>query len=274
LASQELSGSAASIAITPSYLSGWGILTATLSTPSGTAALVRVGDAAGIPLSDSVLSGNVAGFSSFPVSLTGIPVESYPILTLSAELTSNSTTTAPEILDWSLSYTDGPTPLSNVSFSLRGAKTIGTDASNAPIYKTTVNDTTGAGAVKTKTLEWDSYSLTLGETNLLESCSASPYSLQPGSSMSTNLLAGTPTTNSLPIVVENNASSTVTNAKVVLTRSGYVATIRTSLCGFAFFNGLFNDTYDAVVSATGYATTTFPNINVDGNMTAMTLILP
>lgn len=274
LSNEGLSGSARSVSIEPNYLKGWGILSATLSTPSGTTALVRVGDAGGISLPDSILPGNASGFSSFPVSLTSIPTASYPALTLSAGLTSNSTTTAPEILDWSVSYTGGPTPSPNVAFTLTGAKTIGTDAGDKPLYKTTVSDTTGALAEKTETLEWDSYSLSLPNANLIESCSTSPYSLAPASAKNIALIVGAPTTNTLPIIVENNASSTLANAKVVLTKSGYAATIPTSLCGFAYFNGLTSGSYSATVSKSGYATTTFSNINVSGHTPAVTLTLP
>lgn len=274
LADEMLSGSARSVTIAPSYLSGWGILSATMTTPSGTTASVHVGDADGTLLPDSTLPGNSAGFSVFPVSLTGISTANYSILTLSAELASNSTTTTPSLLDWSLSHTDGPAPLPNIAFTLTGAKTIGTDIDDAPIYKTIVNDTTGASAAKTKTLEWDAYSLALASANLIESCSPSPYSLAPASTTDVSLLVGTLTTNTLPIVVENSASSTIASAKVVLGRSGYAATVPTNACGFAFFNGLSSGTYGATVSAAGYTTTIFSNINVAGHTAVTTLILP
>ncbi|MEK7554337.1 MAG: carboxypeptidase-like regulatory domain-containing protein [Patescibacteria group bacterium] len=274
LTNEGLSGSARSVSIEPSYLKGWGILSATLSTPAGTTAKVRVGDAGGTSIPDSILPGNALGFSSFPVSIADIPTAQYPTLTLSAELTSNSTTTAPEVLDWSVSHTDGPVPLPNVAFTLTGAKTIGTDANDKPLYKTTVSGTTGALAEKTETLEWDSYSLALPSANLIESCSSSPYSLQPASAISVAVVTGAPTTNALPVIVENNASSTIANAKVVLAKSGYAATIPTSACGFAFFNGLASGSYSATVSKSGYATTTFPNINVSGYMATTTLMLP
>ncbi|MBI4065977.1 carboxypeptidase regulatory-like domain-containing protein [Candidatus Kaiserbacteria bacterium] len=274
LISGGLSGIARSISVTPSYLSGWGILSATLTTPPGTTAVVHVGDAGGATIPDSVLSGNASGFSSFPVSLTGIPSASYSTLTLSAELTSNSTTTAPEIFEWSISHTDGPTPLPNVAYTLTGAKTVGTNASGAPLYKTIVSGNTGASAERTEALEWDSYLLGLVNANLIEGCSASPYSLAPASTKNVAILVGDMTANTLPLVVENSASSTIASAKVVLAKSGYAATIPTNACGFAYFNGLASGSYSATVSASGYATTTFPNINVAGHSATTTLTLP
>lgn len=274
LANEALSGSARSVIIAPNFLSGWGILTATLLTPSGTTALVHVADTNGVLLSDSVLSGNSAGFLSFPVSLTGVPTTSYSGLTLKADLTSNSTTTTSQVLDWSLSYTDGPVPLPDTAFTLTGAKTIGTEANGAPLYKTTVSDTTGASATKAKTLEWDSYSLVLNGANLIESCPATPYSLAPASTANMSVIAGAPTTNVLPVVITNSANNTIANAKIVLTKSGYAATVPTSACGFAYFNGLSSGTYSATVSANGYSTTTFPAIQVAGHTATTTLVMP
>ena len=64
------------------------------------------------------------------------------------------------------------------------------------------------------------------------------------------------------------------NAKIVLDKSGYAATIPTSLCGIAFFNGLASGTYSATVSAAGYTTTVFPSIGVSGHTATTTLTLP
>ncbi|MGD0328729.1 MAG: carboxypeptidase-like regulatory domain-containing protein [Minisyncoccia bacterium] len=275
LASQMFSGSAHSIAITPSFLDGWGILSATIATSSGATAVIHIDDTSGNPLPDSTLPGNGAGFSSFPVSLLGISTTTYPGLTLEGDLTSNSTATSttPSVLNWSLSYTQGPLPLPNVTFTLTGAKTIGTDANGKPIYKTVVNDTTGANATKTETLEWDTYTPVFG-TPLIESCPASPYALAPASATSTTLIVGTRTTNTLPVLVQNSASSTIANAEVILANNGYAATIPTSACGLAYFNGLSSGSYSATVSATGHATKVFSGIAVSGHTATTTLTLP
>lgn len=274
LTSQMLLGSALSTAITPNSLTGWGILGATIATTTGTTIVIRIDDASGIPLPDSVLTGNSAGFSSFPVSLTGVATSSYPTLALEAILTSAATTTTPTLSTWSLSYTEGIAPLPNVAFTLTGTKTIGTTAGNAPIYKTVVNDTTGAAATKSESLEWDSYTLILSTLPLLESCIPSPYQLPPAVATTTALLTGTLTTNTLPVVVEDTLGNTIGNAKVILTAAGYAATVPTSLCGLAYFNGLALATYTATVSAPGHATTTFPAIVVGGHTAAKIVTLP
>ena len=274
LTSGSLSGSAHSIAVSPSYLDGWGILSATIATTTGTNALIHVDDTSGNLIPDSVLPGNATGFSSFPISLTNVATSSYPALTLEADLTSNSTSTSPSLLDWSLSHTEGPTPLPNVSFTLTGAKTIGTDSNNKSIYKTIVNDATGSSASKTETLEWDAYSLALGSLPIIESCQASPYQIQPATATTTTIIAGTATTNTLPIIVDNASNSTIPNAQVVLTNSGYAATVPTSLCGLAYFNSLASGTYSATISAVGHTTKVFSGITVSGHTATTTLILP
>jgi hypothetical protein len=274
LATGSLSGSAHSVVISPNYLDGWGILSATIATTTGTNVLIHLDDTSGNFIPDSVLPGNAAGFSSFPVSLTNISTSSYTGLTLEADLMSNSTSTSPSLLDWSLSHTEGPAPLANVSFTLTGAKTIGTDSNNKSIYKTVVSDTTGTNATKTETLEWDAYSLALSTLPLIESCQTSPYQIQPATATTTAIIAGTTTTNTLPIVVYNSANNVIGNAEVVLTNNGYAATVPTSACGLAYFGGLASGTYSATVSASGHTTKVFSGINVSGHTATTTLVLP
>ncbi len=274
LASQMLSGSARSVPITPNYLDGWGILSATTNTPAGTAVFIHVNDTAGNMLPDSILADNSVGFSSFPVSLTGISITDYPGIVIEADLTSNSTSTTPSLLDWSLSHTEGPAPLPNVAFTLTGTKTIGTDASSKPIYKTIVNDATDISATKTETLEWDAYSLATPSIPLIESCPTTPYRIQPAAATTTALIVGASTDTTLPVFVENSTGNTIANAKVILTKSGYAATVFTSACGFGYFGGLVNGSYSATISASGYATKVFSGTSVSGNTATTTFTLP
>jgi hypothetical protein len=267
------SGSARSIPISSTAPTGWGILSATTDATELDTVVVRITDTSGTPLPDGVLPGNNAGFSSFPISLTSIATSSYPGLSLEVSLTRVSTSTAPRLLDWSLSHTEAPALSPNMAFTLTGTKTIGTDPSSLPIYKTVVSDTTGSGASKTETLEWDGYTLSLS-ANLVESCPASPYSLTPGSATSTAVIVGAATTNTLPVFVTNSTGATVPLAKVILEKPGYAATVFTSACGLAYFNGLAAGTYTATVSAPGYTTGTFSDIEVAGHTATSTLALP
>jgi Tfp pilus assembly protein PilE len=273
LASEALSGSALSTTTAPGYLSGWGLLQATLATPSGTTAVVQVGDASGTPLPDAALPGNGAGFSSFPVSLVGVSTTTYPALTLTAVLTSNATTTAPSVLDWSLSYTAGPTPLPNSAFTLTGTKTIGTTAGGAVIYKTILNDTSGSTGTKTEILEWDAYTPSYAAP-VIDSCPAAPYVLLPGTTAPASVILGAPSATTLPVVVVDTLGDPVSAATVILSKSDYAATISTTACGTAFFNGLTSGTYSATVAAGGHTTTVFPNISVAGHTATSTLTLP
>ena len=273
LATDQFLGSALSTTTTPSYLTGWGILQATLSVPANTTALVRVADSSGTIVPDTDLAGNSAGFSSFPVSLTGLSTSTYPGLTLKANLTRVATSSTVAVLDWSLSYTAGPTPLPNVAYTLTGAKTIGTTAGGASIYKTIVNDNTGASAVDTNSLEWDAYTPTLS-TQTLDLCPAKPFALLPGTTLPIAAIVGAPTSTTLPILVVDSASTSLAGAKVVLTKSGYAATVPTNSCGTSYFGGLVNGTYSATISMPGHTTKTFSTINVSGRTATTSLVLP
>jgi len=273
LATDAFSGTALSLPISPGNLNGWGLLQATLSTPEGTTALIHITDTFGSLLPDTALAGNSAGFSSFPVSLTGISTVTYPELVLEADLATIATSSAPSILDWSLSHTEGLTPLPNIAFTLTGAKTIGTTAGGASIYKTIVTDNTGESGSKTKTLEWDAYMPSLS-TPIIDICPEQPFALPPATTLPVSAILGTPTPTTLPLVVVDSASSTIASAKVILTKSDYAATVPTSACGLAYFGGLTNGTYSATVSAAGHTTKIFPNINVAGHTATTTLLLP
>lgn len=184
-----LSGSAFSTPTSPAYLSAWSAVNATLSLPSGTTARIYVTDAAGALISDAILSGNSSGYTSFPVSLSTISTSTYPTLGLSADLTTNSTTTTPQVLDWRLTYEAGPTPLPNIPFTLTGAKTVGTTGAGVPIYKTTIASTTGAMGVYTEPLEWDAYSIIVsGYTIDVASSTPTPFTLDPGGAFSASII--------------------------------------------------------------------------------------
>ena len=186
--SYALSGSARSTTTAPLYLRSWTSVSATQSIPAGTTATVSVTNGAGTLLPDSVLPGNSSGFTTFPVSLAGVSTTTYPNLALKANLTSVSTTTTSQILDWKLTFEEGPIPLPNVSFTLTGAKRQGTTGAGAPIYKTILATTTGATGAVILPLEWDVYTLTLPGRTIVSSSSTPPYTLSPGSSMLSDLI--------------------------------------------------------------------------------------
>lgn len=185
--SYALSGTARATTTGPLYLAEWTSVSAALSTPLGTAVRVRVMDSAGALLPESVLPGNAAGFTSFPVSLSGVSTTTYASLALAAEL-AGSTSTTPLISDWTIAFRQGPVPLPNVPFTLTGAKKKGTTGAGAPIYKTIVSTTTDAIGVRTLSLEWDVYTLALTGYAVLSASSSPPYTLSPGTATESLLI--------------------------------------------------------------------------------------
>ncbi len=184
-----LSGSARASSTAPSYLASWTSASATLNTPSGTTARVHIVDSSGALLPDAVLSGNSAGYDTFPISLSGVATTTYPSLGLSVDLTSLSTTTTSQVLDWRIDYRAGPVPRPNVAFTLTGAKTKGTTGDDLPLYKTTIASSTNASGVYTSLLEWDVYTPSISALTIATTSSTPiPFTLDPGSVFSASLI--------------------------------------------------------------------------------------
>ncbi len=187
IGSYPSSGYALSTTTSPASLERWTSVTATINTPTGTEVLVHVTDAAGALIPDAALPGNAAGFSTFPIDLTALATTSYASLRLSADLSSSDPDAAPEIDSWSLTYDAGPLPIPDVSFTLTGAKTVGTTGGGAPIFKTTVSTTTDSSGTRTMSLEWDLYNITLPSYTVDSSNPADPYQLLPNDTLDVSL---------------------------------------------------------------------------------------
>lgn len=174
------SGSARATTTRPTYLAQWTALDAEGTAPAGTAFSVTLADAAGVPVPETDLPGNAAGFTAFPVDLSGLSTTTYPALSLTATLSTASPLSTPQLSEWSLAYDEGPLPLPNVPFVLTGTKLQGTGGAGQPIYKTVVSTTTGATGVATLSLEWDAYDLALPNHAVLVASTTPPYALAPG----------------------------------------------------------------------------------------------
>lgn len=183
--------SARSTAVAPTYLATWDVASTTLSIPAGTSVVVHVTDGSGTLIPDSALPGNSTGFTTSPITLSGLATSTYPSLALSADL-SASGASAPSVLDWGISYTRGPIPMPNVSFTLTGAKTTGSTGAGAPIYKTTVSTTTDATGVRTLSLEWDAYTLSTPGNTVATATPTLPYNVLPGTSSDNTVILTTP----------------------------------------------------------------------------------
>ena len=68
----SLSGSAVSTTTAPAYLYAWSTASSTMSVPGGTTALIHVLDGSGNLLPNTVLPGNSAGFTTFPINLSSV----------------------------------------------------------------------------------------------------------------------------------------------------------------------------------------------------------
>ncbi len=261
-----LSGSAEGNTVSPTLLSSWTSASSTVTTPAGTAVRVHVVTGAGVLVPDSVIPGNSAGFTSFPILLSGVSTTTYPNLGLSADLTTNSTTTTPSITDWQIDYMVGPTPVPNVSFTLSGAKTIGSTGAGAAIYKTSIASSTSASGWRTIPLEWDSYELGLSSYDVVDACTPPAYVVAPGATYSSALYLGAATTNTALVSVHDNVGAPISGASVTVSRSGFSETVASTGCGTAYFGGLTNATYTITASKAGYTTVTYTAVPISGHI--------
>jgi hypothetical protein len=259
-------GSAVAIAVAPTLLASWIEASSTAIVPAGTSFLAHIQTAAGALVPDSDLPGNSAGFSSFPIPLSGLSTTTYPSLALAVDFATADTAVAPALTNWSLGYRAGPTPLGNVTFTLAGSKTIGSTGAGAPIYKTSIATSTNASGVKALSLEWDAYSLSLASYDAVDACSAPPYSISPGASSSMSLMLGANTANSALVTVLDDAGAIVPGASVTLSRTGYTSTVVSSSCGTAYFGGVGSASdYTVTITKTGYTTAVYANVQVSGD---------
>jgi len=259
----DASGSAVATAFSPQYLAQWGALDATLATSTDTSAVVQVYDGVGALIPDAVLAGNSTGYTTFPIDLSGISTSTYSSLSVGA-LLATATTTAPSVLDWSLSALAGPTPLPSVAFTLTGTKAIGSTSGGSPLYKTTISTSTGALAQSALTLEWDGYTLDIPGYDIVDACPVAPYTIAPGVSLAASLTLTAPSANALLVSVTDSLGAALSGVSVDLSRTGYSANAESSSCGNAYFGGLAANTYTVTITKVGYTTTQFTNVSVSG----------
>lgn len=264
--------------IAPLYLAGWKRFEWGDSTPGLTTIRYHVyyPGYSGVDLvPDTDLPGNSAGFDTSPVDISGLSTTTYPSLRLGAELETTELDTAPAISDWRVLFDQGPTPLSDIEFTLRGTKVIGEDASSQPIYKYSETHSSGSTArVSGLSLEWDTYTLTVDGTSegydIAESCEPQPRALTPGATMLTRLYFAPHTLNSLLVDVRGSGGALLSGATVTLSRDTYSETHTTGTCGQVFFSGLSSgtiasdNTYSLQVIAGGYTAFNSNQIEVSG----------
>ncbi len=267
-------GEARSVGVSPAYLSQWSTVTFSVVVPLETSALVRVYslvDGVSVPIPDEDLPGNSAGFTVSPISLAGVLPSAYPSLQLVAELATEDASSTPQVLEWAMSYVAGPTPLPDVSVSLRGTKTIGTTNGGVPIYKVEQDlETNNNGVVSVTPLEWDTYTVRVpgSQYAVFEQC-ADPLSIEPAAEETVQLMLVNQDAHSLRVTVLGNAAP-VAEAAVVLTGTGG-GSGTTSACGQSYFGGLSSGTYSLAISAPGFQNSV-QDVSVAGP-TVVTVIL-
>jgi hypothetical protein len=267
--SYPVSGSGTSVSIAPLYLSGWTALSFTASTSPQTSVAVHLYYWNGsvyalIPNAD--LAGNSVGFTASPIDLSALPAATYTDLRLGVTIASSDPLWTPEILEWSISYVAGPTPLPNVPFLVRGTKTIGMTGGGLPVYKLTENDTTDAAGVRTiDPIEWDTYFISLpsGSSYAISEQCPSTVAVDPAQSVSASLTLVPAPGNSLRVIVSGMGGA-ISGATVAI--SGPTnASMLTSACGQSFFSGIpASDVYTVTVTTPGYQTHTDTHISVAG----------
>lgn len=212
------------------------------------------------------LSGNSEGFNVSPVDISSLDVNQYPKLKLKGNASTTSTT-SPVLEDWYLSWkTSGGTPIGNTAFHLRGEKTIGTNASDSPVYKysaTTSSD--GSGQTELYPMEWDSYTFRSAEDDLdlVTSTPSQPVEVAPGSTSTVDLFFESQ--NSLLVTVENKETlEPVLGASTTLSNVDYSETQYTDDQGQTHFISLEEAEYDLKVSASGYSSTS-TSVTISGD---------
>ena len=271
LATGSTTGEVQSVPFNPTSLATWGTFSWSDTQPASTSIRYRVYTGDGTTLiPNSLVPGNLAGFTSGSVSLANVSTSTYPSIRLDAVFSRTSTTTtSPSLSIWSVTDTYGPLPLSNIAFTLVGAKTIGSGPSGT-IYKYNQNLSSGAsGSVTIPNLEWDNYTITIpGSTgyDIASACNPQPESLSPGAVMTSNFYLTAHTTNSLLVNVRASATGAlIPGATVTLTRTGFNSTLTADACGQTFFPNLTSaSNYSISVSAAGHTTYTSTTVNVSG----------
>lgn len=252
-----------SIDVAPSNLTEWSEFSFSDSEPSGTQIYYQILYQDGenwILIPEADLPGNSAGFNTSPVDLSGLNITTYPKLRLKGNFSTTVEDQTPRLFDWSVSWkTSQPTSIPNLSFNLKGAKIIGKNSQEQPVYKYSQTHNSGAsGSIVLGSLEWDSYTFSLPAGSNLDlvntNPSPQPIALAPAQFLLVYLFFQAQ--NSLLVTVKDiNTAQPVFSAQVRVynTSLGYDVTQNTNEEGQTLFIPLENATYTIEVQAAGYS---------------------
>jgi hypothetical protein len=167
----------------------------------------------------------------------------------------------------------GYPPIANVQFTIRGAKIIGTDTSDSPVFKYTYTTNTGGGTVTMPGLEWDTYTLDFSNSAhvLAGSNPPNPIALTAGTSLTVPTVAVPKTNTTLLLIVKDGSGSLQASASANLKNTGLgvdlsktTAATGAADIGQAFFGSLQPALYDLAVSLPGYQEAT-SSLSLTGN---------
>lgn len=257
------SGYLISIPILPSSLTQWNEFSWSDYEPVETDLEYQIYYATGTQwelIPDSALAGNLEGFSSSPIDVSGLSPSLYSQLKLRAGFSTSDASSSPELYDWQISWlTSEPTSVPNASFNLRGEKIIGTDAEEEPVYKYSITTATDASGRKNLTgLEWDNYIFSIDPLSELDLVSINPspqpISLLPDAEMDIKLYLDAQ--NSFLLTIQNYLTlEPVFSAEIRMhnVSLGYDTTLYTNEKGQTYFIPLDNALYNLEIQAPAYA---------------------
>jgi len=180
------------------------------------------------------------------------------------------------------SRADNFSPLSAVSLTISGSKTIGTDSTGTPVYKYTNTITTNAsGSYSLSDVEWDSYSIKLNSISYDVSGNypALPISTVPDTTTDFKMALATKSTNSLLLNFDGQSSNPIASVSATLTDGGsfnqtvFSGDSENPDFGQAFFSNLDINTYTLTATASGFLDYT-SNIPVSGKSFENIILTP
>jgi len=266
--------------ITPSNIDTWNQLSWTDTEPDETSIKYQLyynNQETWELVPDIDLTGNSLGFDSSPLNLDSLATTSYSQLKIKGNLTTNNTSTSPVLFDWSLSWiTNQATAIGNVDFNLQGNKTIGTDASEDPVYKYSVDHSSdGNGQITINDLEWDNYDFTIDPAeNLGLISSDQEIGLLPNTSQSIDLFLDAE--NSILITLLNSQTlESIFSGQVRIFNIGlsYDQTQLTDSQGKTLFIPLESANYSLEIEAENYQNYS-GSINVSGDEATIINLTP
>jgi len=229
---------------------------------------------------DTDLTGNSVGFDVSPLDISGVPKGKYPEIRLKANFSTLDVSVTPVLYDWTVTWESGqPKKIANVTFNLKGAKLLGTDADENPVYKYSQNWTTNqVGHIDIANLEWDSYSFSVDKAltglDLLSIEPEQPVDLLPNTTQS--VILNLKAENTLLVTVKDSLTLDpifAASVRVYSTALGYDQIQPTDEVGQAFFIPLEVATYDLEITASGYQDYT-GQVSVSGTTTSIVNLTP